>query len=196
MTLSHALLSNRSLPVQAALVIAGSVLITLAARAEVPMYPVPMTLQTLAISLIGLTYGARLGAVTVLAYLAQGAAGLPVFSGGNAGIGWLMAGPTAGFLWGFVAMAWATGWLAERLSARGFVALLGAALVPAVLLFVPGGAWPLVAGGLGIEGGWTQATLATVWAGWVAPFLLGTLVKSAIAALIVAGGWKAAARAG
>jgi biotin transport system substrate-specific component len=194
MTLSHALLANRSLPVQVAMVLAGSALIALAARIEVPMYPVPMTLQTLVISLIGLTYGARLGAVTALAYLAQGAAGLPVFSGGNAGLAWLLGGPTAGFLWGFVAMAWATGWLAERLAARGFVALFLAAVVPATLLFVAGGGWPLLAGMVGIEGPWVAASLSAVWAGWVAPFLLGGVVKSAIAALAVAGGWKAASR--
>ncbi len=196
MTPSHALLANRSLPVKAAMILAGSALIALAARIEVPMYPVPMTLQTLMISLIGLTYGARLGALTVLAYLAEGAAGLPVFSGGNAGLGWLMGGPTAGFLWGFVVMAALTGWLAERLAARGFWRLFAAAVVPAFLLLAFGGGWPLVAGSLGIEAPWLQSSLAAVWASFVAPFLPGTVVKSAIAAMIVAGGWKAASRLG
>lgn len=196
MTLSHALLSRRSLPLQVVLVLAGSALIALGAQVSVPMYPVPMTLQTLVISIIGLTYGARLGAVTVLAYLAEGAMGLPVFSGGNGGIGWLLGGPTAGFLWGFVALAWATGWLAERFAARGFWALFGAALVPATLLFVAGGGWPLLAGMLGYSAPWVAGSLAVVWSGWIAPFLIGTVVKSAIAALAVAGGWKAVAKRG
>ncbi|MFN3973082.1 MAG: biotin transporter BioY [Gemmobacter sp.] len=191
MTLSHAILSNRSLPVQALMVLAGSAAIALAAQVSVPMYPVPMTLQTLAISIIGLTYGSRLAAATVLAYLAEGAMGLPVFSGGNGGIGWLLGGPTAGFLWGFVAMAWLTGWLAERFAARGVMALFAVAVVPASLLFVAGGGWPLLAGALGYDAPWAGATLASVWAGWVAPFLLGTVVKSALAAVAVAGGWKA-----
>ncbi|QYK40643.1 MAG: biotin transporter BioY [Paracoccaceae bacterium] len=196
MTLSHALVANRSLPVQALMVLAGSILIAASARVEVPMYPVPMTLQTLVISLVGLAYGARLGALTVLAYLAEGAAGLPVFSGGNAGIGWLLGGPTAGFLWGFVGMAWATGWLAERMAARGFAALFVAAVVPAMLLFVAGGGWPLLAGVLGMQAPWTAGSLSVVWAGWIAPFLIGGVVKSAIAALMIAGGWKAVTRAG
>ena len=76
-TLTQAVLPQSGLGAKIALVVAGALLVAASARAEVPMYPVPMTLQTLVISLIGLTYGARLGAVTLLAYLAQGAAGLP-----------------------------------------------------------------------------------------------------------------------
>ena len=194
MTLAQTYLPARSLPVQAALILVGSVLIAASARVEVPMYPVPMTLQTLMISLVGLTYGSRLAALTVLAYLAQGAAGLPVFSGGNAGLGWLLAGPTAGFLWGFVAMAWATGWLAERTGARSLAALFAVTVVPAFGLFVFGAGWPLLAGQIGLAAPWTQMTATAIWAAFVAPFLLGTLVKSAVAALIVTGAWKAAPR--
>lgn len=194
MTLSHALLTRRSLATQALMVLVGSALVALSARIEVPMYPVPMTLQTLTISLIGLVYGARLGALTLLAYLAEGAAGLPVFSGGQSGLAWLLAGPTAGFLWGFVGMAWMTGWLAERLNARGILPLFVAAMIPALLLFVPAVAWPALAAQAGIDAPWAGSTLAALWAGWVAPFIPGAIVKSAIAALAVATGWKAAGR--
>lgn len=193
MTLTRAVLPTQTLPTQAMLVLVGSFLIALSAQVTVPMFPVPMTLQTLTISLIGLAYGARLGAVTVLAYLAEGAAGLPVFAGGNAGLLY-MTGPTAGFLFGFVPMAFATGWLAERLGARGFVALFAAALIPAMGLFALGAGWPLVAGSFGITAGWAKLPLAAVWTGFVAPFLLGSVVKSAIAAMMVAGGWRAARR--
>lgn len=186
MTLTNELLPSRSLPAKLALVLAGSLLIAASAQVSVPMFPVPMTLQTLAISLIGLAYGARLGAATLVAYLAEGAMGLPVFAGGAGGAAHLV-GPTGGFLFGFVAMAWLTGWMAENGFGRG-VRLFVAALVPAALLFVPGVLWLWAA---------LPMDLATAVAKGATPFLLGGLVKSALAALIVSGAWKAlAARRG
>jgi biotin transport system substrate-specific component len=178
-----ALGGNDTLLRKLAMVLFGSVLVGMSAQVSVPMYPVPMTLQTLAISLIGLTYGARLAGATLLAYLAQGAAGLPVFAGGAAGLAYL-AGPTGGFLIGFVAMAWLTGWLVERGLSRGFGRLFLAAFIPALLLFVPGVLWLWAATPLDLE--------RAVMAGAV-PFQLGGIVKSAVAALIVSGAWAAVA---
>lgn len=180
-TLSQAFLPTRTLPVTLGLIAAGSLLVALGARAEVPMVPVPMSLQTLAISIIGLTYGARLAAVTLLAYLAQGAIGLPVFAGGGAGLPYMM-GPTGGYLAGFVAMAWLTGWMAEHGSGRGVARLFLAAFVPAMLLFVPGALWLNAV---------TPLDLSGAIAAGVTPFLIGGVVKSAIAALVTAGGWRA-----
>ncbi len=180
-TLTQAVMPHSGLGAKIALVVAGSLLVAVSARAEVPMYPVPMSLQTLAISLIGLTYGARLAAVTLLAYLAQGALGLPVFAGGAAGAAYMM-GPTGGYLVGFVGMAWLTGWLVEHGFGRGVVRLSIAALIPATLLFVPGVAWLWVVTPLDLTG--------AVAAGML-PFLLGGLVKSVVAAMIAAGGWQA-----
>ncbi|TVR49337.1 MAG: biotin transporter BioY [Rhodobacteraceae bacterium] len=131
------------------------------------------------ISLIGLTYGARLAGVTLLAYLAQGAAGLPVFAGGGAGILYL-AGPTGGFLLGFAAMAFLTGWLVERGLSRGFGRLFLAAFIPALLLFVPGVLWLWMI---------TPLDLNAAIMGGAVPFQLGGIVKSAVAALIVTGAW-------
>ncbi|MDO5530066.1 MAG: biotin transporter BioY [Paracoccus sp. (in: a-proteobacteria)] len=184
MTLTQAALPSRSLLTNVLLVLGGSAVVGLSAQASVPMIPVPMTLQTLAISIIGLTYGARLAAVTLLVYLAQGAMGLPVFANGAAGIAPLM-GPTSGFLFGFVAMAWLTGWLVERGLDRGFPRLFAAAFVPAMLLFIPGMAVLKLVTGLG----WEAAFMAGV-----APFLLGAVVKAVIAAMTVAGGWKLLSR--
>lgn len=164
-----------------AMVAFGSVLVGMSAQISVPMFPVPMTLQTLAISLIGLTYGARLAGATLLAYLAQGAAGLPVFAGGAAGAVHLV-GPTGGFLVGFVAMAWLTAVLVERGFDRGFPRLFLAAFIPALLLFVPGVLWLWTVTPLDLHG--------AAMAGAV-PFQLGGLVKSAVAALIVTGAWNA-----
>lgn len=180
-TLSQALIGTPSLSRQIGLVLFGTVLVGMSAQISVPMLPVPMTLQTLAISLIGLAYGARLAAVTLVVYLAQGAVGLPMFAGGAAGLPYMM-GPTGGFLAGFVAMAWLTGWLVERGLDRGILKLFIAAFIPALLLFVPGVLWLWAITPLTLEG----AFLAGAW-----PFQLGGVVKSAVAALIVAGGWQA-----
>ena len=180
-TLSQALIGTPSLSRQIGLVLFGTVLVGMSAQVSVPMFPVPMTLQTLAISLIGLTYGSRLAAVTLLAYLAQGAVGLPMFAGGAAGMPYLM-GTTGGFLIGFVGMAWLTGWLVERGLDRGIFKLFIAAFIPALLLFVPGVLWLWAITPLTLEG----AFISGAW-----PFQLGGVVKSAVAALIVAGGWQA-----
>ena len=98
------------------LALLGSALLTISAKLEVPFYPVPMTMQTLVVLLLGMAYGARLGAATVLLYLAEGAVGLPVFAGTperGIGIAYMM-GPTGGYLVGFVLSAAITGWLTER----------------------------------------------------------------------------------
>ena len=178
--LAMALPGHDRLARKVVLVLMGALLVAASAQVSVPMWPVPMTLQTLAISVIGLTLGARLAAATVATYLAQGAMGLPVFAGGAAGAVHLV-GPTGGFLLGFVAMAWMTGLLVERGWGRGGLRLFVAALVPALLLFVPGVLWL-----------WTITPLDLTTAVQVGavPFQLGGLVKSALAAVIVAGGWS------
>ncbi|MGP1358277.1 biotin transporter BioY [Roseicyclus sp.] len=194
-TLLAATIGDAGLARKALLVVGGSLLIALAAQVSIPFWPVPMTLQTLAVLLVGFALGARLGAAAVLTYLAEGAMGLPVFSNGGAGIAYMM-GPTAGFLLGFVAMAWIAGFAAERGLARGLLGTALVALVASAALYLPGLAWPLgVAGALGIEAGWAGLSAASVWAGFAAPFLLGDAVKAVIAALVVTGAWKALRRA-
>jgi biotin transport system substrate-specific component len=194
-TLLDATFRDRGLAWQAGLVIAGSALIAIAAQVSVPFWPVPMTLQTLAVLLVGFAYGARLGAATVLAYLAEGAMGLPVFANGGAGLAYMM-GPTAGFLAGFVAMAWIAGKAAEFGLARGVLGTSLAAVLASAALYLPGLAWPMaVAGMFGIEAGWAGLSAASVWSGFAAPFLLGDAVKSVIAALVVTGAWRALRRA-
>lgn len=183
-TLLQASLGAQSLLTQALVVLGGSALIGLGAQVSVPMLPVPMTLQTLAVLMVGLTAGSRLGAAAVLAYLVEGAMGLPVFAGGGAGLAWLV-GPTAGFLWGFVGMAFLAGWLVERGIARGLIGTFMAVVAVSALLYVPGVLWLDVATGLDLTGAAARGMV---------PFLLGDLVKAAIAALAVTGGWAALAR--
>ncbi|MGP9791851.1 biotin transporter BioY [Roseinatronobacter sp. NSM] len=176
-----ALGGNDTIARKVAMVLFGSVLVAMSAQISVPMFPVPMTLQTLVISLIGLTYGARLAAATLVTYLAQGAMGFPVFAGGAAGAVHLV-GPTGGFLLGFVAMAWLTGFLVERGMNRGFARLFLAALIPALLLFIPGVLWLWTITPLDLEAAFMAGAL---------PFQLGGVVKSAVAALIATGAWAA-----
>ncbi len=179
MTLSHALFPAMNRATQVALVLGGSLFIALAAQISVPMIPVPMTLQTLAILIVGLTFGARLGAATLFVYLAQGAMGLPVFANGAGTLAYMM-GPTGGFLLGFWAMAWLAGLAADRGIAKGFVSTAGVTLVLSALLYIPGLLWPAAVMG---------KTLDVLWLHWMSPFLAGDAVKAVIAALVVTGGW-------
>ncbi|WP_371223707.1 biotin transporter BioY [Roseovarius sp. 2305UL8-3] len=177
--LTKAALGHDTLLRKAALVIGGSFLIALAAQASIG-WPVPMSIQGLAILVIGFTFGSRLAGATLLAYLAQGAMGLPVFSNGMATAA--LVGPTAGFLYGFVAMAFLAGLAVEKGVARGVVSTALVGIVLSALLYIPGLAWPAAMLG---------KTLPELWSGWMAPFLIGDAIKAVIAAMVVWGGWKA-----
>ncbi|WP_372572460.1 biotin transporter BioY [Ruegeria jejuensis] len=187
--LGKAVIGSEALGWKAAMVLGGSLFIAVAAQISVPMWPVPITMQMLAILVVGLTYGSRLGAVTLLAYLGEGAMGLPVFAGGASTAA--LFGPTAGFLLGFVMVAWLAGLAAERGLAKGVVSTAIVGIVVSALLYVPGVAWPMAVAGLfGIEGSWVGSTADSIWTYWVSPFLLGDAIKAVIAALVVTGGWS------
>ncbi|RWP95991.1 biotin transporter BioY [Mesorhizobium sp.] len=150
----------------------GTVFLALASYIEVPMVPVPVTMQTFAVTLIGAVYGWRLGAATIVAWLVEGAIGLPVLSGGAAGAHHFV-GPTAGYLFSFPVVGALTGWLAERgwNGNRPWLAFASMLLGNALCL-VLGAAWLSVA--IGIE----QAIVHGV-----TPFLIGGALKSALAAI-------------
>ena len=162
-TLTQAAIGHDTLARKAGLVLGGSLFIALAAQVSVPFFPVPLTLSTLAVLLVGLTLGSRLGAAAVLAYLAEGAMGLPVFAGGMNGVA--LVGPTAGFLYGFVGMAWLAGLAVERGLARGIVSTAACGIAISALLYIPGLAWPAAVMGAGaaISGptGWRPSSSAT-----------------------------------
>ena len=179
-TLTRAAIGHEGLARKAGLVLGGSLFIALAAQVSVPFFPVPLTLSTLAILIVGLTFGSRLGAAALLAYLAEGAMGLPVFAGGMSTAS--LVGPTAGFLYGFVGMAWLAGLAVERGVARGVISTAACGIAISALLYIPGLAWPALALG---------KSAPDLWAYWMAPFLLGDAVKAVIAAMVVWGGWKA-----
>src|SRR3954447_11207477 len=156
--LAMALWPNRSDGVTGALrlivlVVAGAALLTLSAKIKLPLPYVPMTLQTLVVLMIGAAYGWRLGTMTVLAYLAEGAIGLPVFAGPAGGLAPLF-GPTAGYLLGFVIAAFTTGWLSERGWDRSVPLLFVAMAAGHLLILGCGFAWLAVGMKLGVEKAW------------------------------------------
>ena len=160
----------------------GSLLLTLAAKVHVPFYPVPMTMTTFAVLVIGMAYGWRLAAATVLLYLAQGAMGLPVFAGTpekGIGLAYLM-GSTGGYLFGYVLAAALCGWLAERGWDRHVLGTAAAMLLGNIVLYIPGLLW------LGVLFGWDKPLLA--WG--LTPFVLGDLAKLALAAAVLPLAWK------
>ena len=105
-------LARDSRSAQAILVVAGTLLLAVSAKVQVPFWPVPMTMQTFVVLLLGIAYGPRLGLVTGALYLVEGALGFPVFAKG-AGVAYLI-GPTGGYLFGFVLAMGVCGWLANQ----------------------------------------------------------------------------------
>jgi biotin transport system substrate-specific component len=157
------------------LVVLGTVLLTLSAKVNLPLPYVPMTLQTLVVLVIGAAYGWRLGSATLLAYLAVGAIGLPVFAGPVGGIAPL-AGPTAGYLFGFVGAAFVTGWLAERGWDRSVMLLFVAMALGHLLILAAGFGWLAFGKKLGVEKAWLVG---------VAPFIAAALIKNALGAALL-----------
>jgi biotin transport system substrate-specific component len=173
--------ATRSLPlvhdgqpirVKAGFVALGAAMLAIASWIEVPMVPVPMTMQTYAVLVIGMALGWQVGAATILAYLGLAAVGVPVLAGGGAGLARLV-GPTAGYLAGFLAAAVLVGWLAQRGWAGIGRCLVAMALGHAVVLGL-GVLW------LAYRIGWSDA----VDAGLI-PFLPGAVVKSVLGAATI-----------
>jgi biotin transport system substrate-specific component len=142
-TLTAALWPQRGILRNALLALAGTLLLAASAKLQIPFWPVPMTMQTYVVLVLAMAYGWRLGTATMVLYLLEGAIGLPVFAGTpEKGIGLAyMAGPTGGYLIGFVLATLVAGRLAElgwdRTWLRtGTVMLLGHAVI-----FAAGVAW-------------------------------------------------------
>lgn len=159
------------------LVVVGSLLIALLAQMEIPLQPVPITGQTFGVLLVGALLGSRLGAVTVLTYLAWGVVGLPVFAGGSSGLA-RFVGSTGGYLVGFVGAAFLVGWLSERGWDRRVLSTAVAMLLGTILIYLPGIAW------LSRFVGWDRVLELGL-----APFVIGDLLKVALAALALPIAW-------
>ena len=159
------------------LVIGGSLLLWVTAKAQIPFWPVPITMQTFAVLLLGAAYGWRLGGTAVLLYLAEGAVGLPVFAKGG-GLAYFL-GPTGGYLVGFLLAALAVGWLAQRGWDRSVVTTVAAMLVGELIIFGLGVAW--LEQFIGID--------KAIAAG-VTPFLWGETAKIALATALLPATWS------
>ncbi|HEX2135979.1 MAG TPA: biotin transporter BioY [Microvirga sp.] len=183
-TLMSLVWPSRSSLRAAVLMLVGSALLAISAKIQVPFYPVPMTMQTLVVLVIGAAYGWRLGGATLALYLAEGALGLPVFAGPVAGVGY-MAGPTGGYLAGFLAAAVLTGVMAERGWDRSLLRVLVMMTVGHAVIFVFGVAWLAYL---------FQFDVARAWAAGVAPFYAATVLKTALAAALMQVAWTVAAR--
>ncbi|HEX8633562.1 MAG TPA: biotin transporter BioY [Pyrinomonadaceae bacterium] len=162
------------------LVVAFSLFIALSAQVVVPLpfTPVPITLQTFAVLLTGALLGSRLGAAALLLYLVEGASGLPFFRGGNGGALYLAFSPTAGYLLAYPVAAFVTGWLAERGWDRKFLTAAAAIGIGSIIV---------------LFGGWLGLlrfyAAGQAFALGVAPFVVGDIVKIALAAAVLPSGW-------
>lgn len=166
-----------SLPRALVLMLAGTLVLAISAKVQVPFWPVPVTMQSLAVLVIGMSFGLRLGAATLALYLAEGAVGLPVFASG-AGLTYL-AGPTAGYLIGFVVAAAVVGWLAERGWDRNIWLSMMAMTLGTVILMGSGVAW------LATLIGFHQAL-----ASGFTPFIAGGILKIVLGTLMLPSVWK------
>ena len=168
------------------LAFAGSWLVAGLAQFEVhlPFTPVPVTGQTLGVLLVGASLGGGLGAASMGLYLAQGAIGLPFFSGGDAGAGFLvLSAVTGGYLWGFVLSAAVVGWLAQHGWDRSVGSSIGAMFLGEVILYLVAIPWLMQA---------VDVSLARALELGLAPFVVGDTLKLLIAAGLLPAGWRLA----
>jgi biotin transport system substrate-specific component len=167
----------------AGMIVAGSIVVAFAAQAAIPLpfTPVPITLQPFAVLLVGAALGARRGALALVAYLLEGAIGMPVFAAGAAGVGTIL-GPSGGYLVGFIPAAFVTGWFAERGWDRRFLTTWAAMALGSTMIFACGLPW------LAFYSGWDQVLGLGLW-----PFLPGDLVKQLAAAVALPNLWRLAA---
>lgn len=167
---------------QVFLVAFGIAALALAAKIKVPMWPVPITMGTFAVLGLGAAYGPRLGAITILGYMLVGALGFDVFAGSSAekfGLTY-MAGGTGGYLVGYVLATLTLGFLARRGWDRSVLWMALAMLIGNVVIYVPGLLW------LGELYGWDKPILE--WG--LTPFLVGDVLKLALAAVLLPAAWK------
>jgi biotin transport system substrate-specific component len=178
-----------------ALVVAGTALVAVLAQVAVPLWPVPVTGQTLAVLLVGASLGAARGAASLALYAVLGLAGLPIFAPQDdgshlTGLAALTA-PSFGYIIGFVASAAIVGWAAERSWDRGWykpiITFIGGSLV----VFAFGLPWlAVVLGQFGLPNDLQSVLIAGFY-----PFIIGGLIKAAIAAALLPALWAAAERA-
>ena len=174
--------TNSNLLTKMLMVVVGSLALWASAKIQIPFYLVPMTMQTTVVFMIGMAFGWRLGGLTILLYLFEGAMGLPVFSGTpekGIGLAYIM-GPTGGYLLGFFFAAVVLGWLAEKGWDRNYFSTAIAMVLGNAIIYAVGVSW------LGSIVGWDKPVLE--WG--MMPFLLGDAIKLVLASLLLPLTWK------
>lgn len=163
-----------------ALIIAFSLLTALAAQVAIPTpwSDVPITGQTFAVLLTGALLGSRLGALAMIAYLIEGASGLPFFAAGGSGLARLTVSPWAGYLWSYPLAAFLTGWLSERGWDRRYLKAAAAMALGSLVILFGGMIWRF----------WFMSP-EQAWLTGVVPFLPGDAIKIALAAAVLPSGW-------
>mgnify|MGYP001458965022 CR=1 FL=1 len=159
------------------LILFGTLLLSLSSKIQVPFWPVPMTMQTFLVFIIGMSYGWRLASLTLIAYLFEGALGLPVFAKGG-GLMYL-TGPTAGYLYGMVVAAGIIGYFAECGYAKSYIKSFFALITGTFVIFLFG------VGYLGSIIGYDKAL-----AGGLYPFILSETFKIVLAVALIPTIWK------
>ncbi len=163
----------------AGLVIVFSLFIAACAQFSIHIGPIPITGQTFAVLLTGMLLGSRLGAAAVIAYLIEGAIGLPFFAGGGAGLVRFL-GPTAGYLVAFPAAAFIVGAFAEHGWDKRYETAVAAMAIGSVIIFLGGWAWFAIL---------THTAPVAAFKLAVLPFLLGDAIKIWLGAAVLPTGW-------
>jgi biotin transport system substrate-specific component len=175
---------KRSLAADIALVVAGAALTAIAAQIAIPAYPVPFTLQTLVVLLVGATLGSRRGAASLGLYAVAGLVGNPVFApkaDGSHVVGIeAFVGPTAGFIFGFVIAAFVVGLLAERQWSSHVLKTFVAFVVGSTVIYLVG---VPVLSAMAFKGDLAAAI------SYMVPFMIWDVVKAVIAAGLLPGAW-------
>jgi len=178
-------LLRRSLVTDIVFIAAGAALTAVAAQLSVPLWPVPITGQTLAVLIVGSSLGALRGALSMVLYLVLGVVGLPVFSDQSHGLG-VVTGPTGGYIVGFILAAALTGWLAQRKWDHRILGAIASFSAGTLVTFAVGLPW--LAAVLHLD---LQQTLA----GGLYPFLIGGVIKALLAAGFIRLAWFGVNRA-
>lgn len=168
-------------------IVLGTVALTIAAKINVPVWPVPVTLQTFAVAALAAAFGWRIGVATVALYILEGMSGLPVFATGG-GPAYIL-GPTGGFIVGWLPMAYIIGLATDSGASGKPLPLFGAMLLGNAVMFVLGFAWLLL---MGASAAWIDQSnlVASAFEKAVQPFIVWDILKMALAALTVSGVWS------
>jgi len=184
---------------QIATVVLGTLVLWASAKISVPVMPIPVSLQTMAVAGLAAAFGWRIGVATLVLYLVEGLAGLPVFANGG-GLQYLVS-PSFGFILGYIPMAYIIGKAADQGAGKKLWTLFAAMLIGDAVLFTFGFGWLLAVATIIVQTGaalpkWIDAgnLVGTAFVGAVKPFILWDIVKMAFAALTVTGIWQLARR--